>query len=248
MSELKTVPFEPGQPVVLGAGPVHARRWYRTVVRQIDNAVIWLDGAPEDQPMLAVTQGEDVTCQTWRYMDALYNAEARISGAKQGPNPLVGLTVERAERTQRREYLRVPLAADAEGTYLGRRARSKDDPALVEPVPLQMTVADLSAGGLRGRSTIPMQPGDELTLALPLPRSESSVAPSVNVRGRVVDLPDLPPPLNLRARVVRLCEPVARGVTYEVGVAFIDVAREDHERIIRFAMEVQRDRRRRGMI
>jgi c-di-GMP-binding flagellar brake protein YcgR len=93
-----------------------------------------------------------------------------------------------------------------------------------------------------------MQPGDELTLTLPLPRSEKSTAPSVNVRGRVVDLPDLPPPLNLRAKVVRLCESAARGVTYEVGVAFIDVAREDRERIIRFAMEVQRDRRRRGMI
>jgi c-di-GMP-binding flagellar brake protein YcgR len=156
--------------------------------------------------------------------------------------------VERAERTQRREYLRVPMAAEAEGMYLGRLPREGDDREPIEPVPLQMIVADLSAGGLRGRGTIPMQPGDELTLTLPLPRSEKNTAPSVNVRGRVVDLPDLPPPLNLRGRVVRLCESAARGITYEVGVAFIDVAREDRERIIRFAMEVQRDRRRRGMI
>jgi hypothetical protein len=71
----------------------------------------------------------------------------------------------------------------------------------------------------------------------------------VHLRGRVVALPDLPEPLNLRARVVRLIEtgrPL--DLTREIGVVFVDLTRATQERIIRFALDVQRDRRRRGMM
>lgn len=248
MSEGTIVPFEPGQPVIVGAGPIHGRRWYRTAVRFVDDQGVWIDAAPENQPAIQVKTGEDVTCQTWRIMDALYNAEARITGAREKPRQLVGIVVEKAERTQRREYVRVPMIAEAEGQYLGQTAREEHGRGAIEPIALTMRVVDLSAGGLRGRSSVPMQPGDELTLALPLPRSASSGESRLNVRGRVVDLQDMPPPLDLRARVIRLVERSARDQLFEVGVTFVDLSRETRERIIRFALDVQRDRRRRGLL
>jgi hypothetical protein len=49
--------------------------------------------------------------------------------------------------------------------------------------------------------------------------------------------------------VVRLVEVETEDqLICEIGVAFIDVTRDARERIIRFAMDVQRDRRRRGLL
>jgi hypothetical protein len=71
----------------------------------------------------------------------------------------------------------------------------------------------------------------------------------LHLRGRVVALPDLPDPLNLRGRVVRLIETMRpKHLSPEIGVVFVDVTREARERIIHFALDVQRDRRRRGML
>jgi len=260
MNAPTAVLFEPGQIVVLGAGPEQTRRWYRTIVQRIDSRVVWVDGAPEDQPLLEVQPGEDVTCHTWRHMDALYQAEARVAFVRLAPEPLVGLTILSAERIQQREYVRVPLSTVATGVYLGSGVSS--DQAQAQP--LHLEVHDLSAGGLRGRSDLPLAPGDELTLDLVLPRAEdprteparthhlrteSRLELPLHLRGRVVALPDLPEPLNLRARVVRLIE-TARpdDLSPEIGVVFVDLTRETRERIIRFALDVQRDRRRRGMM
>jgi hypothetical protein len=257
MTGQMAVPFEPGQIVVLGAGPEQARRWYRTTVLRVDSHVVWVDGAPEDQPIVDVQPGEQVTCHTWRSMDALYQAEARVAFARLGSEPLVGLTVLRAERIQQREYVRVPLSTVATGSYVG--SAREDAPRTVS-----LDVHDLSASGLRGRSDLPLAPGDELTLELTLPRAEGPrsepgrpqrLRPQnllelpLSLRGRVVALPDLPEPLNLRARVVRLIEtsrPDDLGP--EIGVVFVEPSREARERIIRFALDVQRDRRRRGMM
>lgn len=262
MTDLTAVPFEPGQVVVLGAGPGETRRWYRTIVQRVDARVVWVDGAPEGQPLVEVQPGQHVTCHTWRYMDALYQAEARVAFARLAPEPLVGLTVLRAERIQQREYVRVPLSTVATGVYLGPEAGS--DQAQEQVVHLE--VLDLSAGGLRGRSDLPLSLGDELTIELTLPRSEDPsktepvrsphplpehrLALPLHLRGRVVALPDLPEPLNLRARVVRLVERTMRReqLSPEIGVVFVDLTREARERIIRFALDVQRDRRRRGML
>jgi hypothetical protein len=258
VTEPAAVPFETGQIVVLGAGPEQSRRWYRTTVQRVDARVIWVDGAPEDQPLVEIQPGESVTCHTWRNMDALYQVQARVAFARLAPEPLVGLTILGAERIQQREYVRVPLSAVATGTYLGSTATS------AQTQPLHLEVHDLSAGGLRGRSDLPLSPGDELTLDLPLPpadgsrddlarprhlRSENRLDLPVRLHGRVVELLDLPEPLNLRARVVRLIEtPRSQDLSPEIGIVFVDLTRETRERIIRFALEVQRDRRRRGMM
>jgi c-di-GMP-binding flagellar brake protein YcgR len=191
-------------------------------------------------------------------MDALYQVQARVAFARLAPEPLVGLTVLGAERIQQREYVRVPLSTIATGMYLGSTATSAQEE------PLHLQVHDLSASGLRGRSDRPLAPGDDLTLDLPLPRPtatqpdqarfrsprpETRVDQPVHLRGRVVELLDLPEPLNLRARVVRLIEnSQAQDLRPEIGVVFLDLTRETRERIIRFALDVQRERRRRGMM
>jgi hypothetical protein len=250
MNGLLRAPFEAGQPVVLGAGPQHARRWYRTSVHRVEAGTIWLHGAPFDQPYVDVRPGEDVTCHTWRYMDAAYQVQAKVAFMGGDPEPVVGLTIHEAARIQQREYVRVPLSIEAWGLYLG----SEDRPAILDDAadqPVRLEIRDLSAGGLRGRSDLPLAPGDELEIDLSLPRAEEIVA-AIRLDGRIVAQPDLPDSINLRARVVRLIDTrdtrLSEHRACEIGVAFLDVPREAQERIIRFALEVQRDRRRRGML
>src|ERR1043165_844120 len=98
MTDATSVPFEPGQPIVLGVGPANSRRWYRTIVAQVDARVVWLDAAPEGQPSLDVQPGDRVTCHTWRHMDALYQVDGHISFARLAPEPLVGFSTHSAER------------------------------------------------------------------------------------------------------------------------------------------------------
>jgi hypothetical protein len=244
VSDAKSVPFEAGQIVVLGAGPDHDQRWYRTHVKKVDDRMIWLDGAPEDQPPVDVQPGEAVACHTWRSMDALYAAEGRVTFVRLGNEPLVGLTIQRAERIQQREYVRVPLKVTATGLHLGTETRELDVPREIH-----LDVFDLSANGLRGRANVPLNPGDEITLDLPLPKADAEPELPIHLRGKIVALPDLPEPLNLRARVVRLVEAAHAGdLSHEIGVSFLDIPREARERLIRYALEVQRDRRRRGMM
>ena len=244
MSETLAVPFMPGQIVVVGVGPADAQRWYRTCVVKVDERMVWLDGASSDESDLDVQPGETVICHTWRSMDALYEAELRIAFTRLAPNPLIGVTVLRADRIQQREYVRIPLSAVATGLYLGT-----DSFDLARPTPLELDIYDLSASGLRARGNLPLTPGDEIEIDLSLPKADSDTGAPVHLRGRVVALPDLPEPLNLRARVVRLVEAAHSGdLSHEIGLTFVDVPREARERIIRYALEVQRDRRRRGMM
>src|SRR4051794_12779149 len=146
MSESTAVPFEHGQIVVLGAGPTESRRWYRTSVKKVDERMIWLDGAPPDQPVLDVEPGQAVACHTWRSMDALYAAEGRIAFARLAPDPLVGITIHHGERIQQREYVRLPLSTVATGLHLGNGVHE-----ISAPRTLHLRVNDLSASGLRGR-------------------------------------------------------------------------------------------------
>jgi c-di-GMP-binding flagellar brake protein YcgR len=161
------------------------------------------------------------------------------------PGPLVGLTILESRRIQQREYVRVPLSTEAWGFC------DKPGAPVEEIAPFRLQVQDLSAGGLRGRTGGSLTPGDEITIDLPLPDALPPQTPQpLLLRGRVVALHDLPEPLNLRARVVRRVEMSLPddALACEIGVAFLDVPKEARERIIRFALSVQRDRRRRGML
>jgi len=245
------VPFEAGQPVIVGVGPMHERRWYRTSIRRVDARIVWLDGVAEDESVVDVQPGQEITCHSWRAMDALYQTVGRVAFTRLAPEPLVGLTVNSVERIQQREYVRVPLSTEATGLYLGPVAQDDTVSPPHAPTSVQLAVYDLSAGGLRGRSNVPLHPGDELSIDLPLPHAHTDVFVPVHLRGRVVTLPNLPSPLNLRARVVRLIDndnAAHDDPFHDIGIAFVDVSKEARERIIRFALDIQRERRRRGMM
>jgi hypothetical protein len=245
MTQTTQVPLEPGQTVVLGVGAVGHERWSRTSVAHIDARMVWLDAAPEGQPSIDAQPGTEVVCHTWRNMDALYRVRARVGMCRLAPEPLVGLLILESRRIQKREYVRVPLSTDAR-VYFGGPSTS-DETANS----FGLRVQDLSAGGLRGRTERSLTAGDELTIDLPLPDAPPPLPPtSLILRGRVVALHDLPEPLNLRARIVRQVETglPEDALSCEIGVAFLDVAKEVRERIIRFALRVQHDRRRRGML
>src|SRR4051794_24652307 len=192
------VPVEPGQEVVLGVGGTGREQWSRTVVAHIDTPMIWLDAAPVGQPAIEVDPGTEVICHTWRHMDALYQMRARVAMLSLGMSPLVGLNILESRRVQQREYVRAPLATEARGFY--------PPPVLTGAgtTSFRLQVQDLSAGGLRGRTERLFEPGDELSIDLPLPDAPPpQTSLPLLLRGRVVALHDLPEPLNLRARVVR---------------------------------------------
>jgi hypothetical protein len=242
MTETTQLPLEPGQTVVLGVGPDGRERWSRTIVTRVDARMVWVDAAPEGQPPIEVKPGQDVVCHTWRYMDALYEVQATVGMTRLEPGPLVGLVILSSRRVQHREYVRVPLSTEARGFYAG------PDPSGTLVWPFRLQVQDLSASGLRGRTGRTLMPGDEIAIDLALPTAEPAAPTPLPLRGRVLARPDLPEPLNLRARVVRRVETALRNdLDCEIGLAFLDVPKEDRERIIRFALSVQRDRRRRGM-
>ncbi|MCC7370290.1 MAG: PilZ domain-containing protein [Chloroflexi bacterium] len=237
--------------MILGTGPADARRWYRTLVHRVDQQTVWVEGAPPAAPRVQVEPGEEVTCHTWRYMDAAYQIHAKVAFARLDPEPLYGLAVRDLERIQKRAYVRVPVSAEAWAYYLGSATHHVDlDEAMEHP--LHIDVRDLSAGGLRGRANLLLEPGDELEIDLALPRSEREIVPPTpqpSFSGKVIALPELSAPLSLRARVVRLIDTgIEPTLECEIGVAFLDMPRAAQERIIRFALDVQRERRRRGLL
>jgi hypothetical protein len=243
MIQTSLVPFEPGQTVVLGIGHAGTEQWCRTIVVRVDGRLIWVDGAPDDQPPFEVEPGQNVVCHAWRAMDALYQVQARVALTRLAPRPLLGLEIRESQRIQQREYVRVPLSMQAWGFYQGLIAPGET------PSPFQLQISDLSASGLRGRTDRPLEPGDEIAIELPLDsREQDTGAAPLHLRGRIVALPDLPASLNLRARVVRHIGTAAPGdLASEIGLTFINIPREARERIIRFALGVQRDHRRRGI-
>ncbi|MGE3910314.1 MAG: flagellar brake protein [Chloroflexota bacterium] len=236
-----------GQAILLGSGPEQARRWYQTMVRRVDTHLIWVDGAPEDQPAVRVQPGEDVTCRTWRHMDALYHMNARVAFVQVTPEPLVGLKVQAVERIQNRAYVRVPCSTEARGRHLGPASPTRTSPVRE----VRVNLHDLSAGGLRGRASHPVSPGDELEIELSLPSAgRSNAATLLRGRDQQASLNASPEPLTLRARVVRLIgTPSAKdAAACEIGAAFLDASKAAQERIIRFTLDVQREHRRRGLL
>lgn len=244
MTEIVQVPFEPGQTVVVGIGEPGAEQWRRTMVTRVDRRLVWVDAAPEGQPPLDAEPGEQVVCHVWRNMDALYQVWGRVAMSRIADRPLVGLEILKSQRIQQREYVRVPLSTEAWGFHDGLIAPGET------PLPVRLQVCDLSASGLRGRAELNLAPGDELAIDLQLPGAAggASVVP-LPLRGRIVALPDLSNALNLRARVVRRVDsPLAGDLSSEIGMTFLDVTKDARERIIRFALDVQREHRRRGIL
>ena len=227
--------LEDGQVVVLELDDRGETKSYPTRVAHLDGDVVWIEAPAEYALPVALVEpatappASEIVIHTWRRMDARYTVRARLTAARTAPRPRLGVVIVGGERIQDREYFRVPLAIQAQATGIGPDG---------ETWLFALTVHDLSAAGLRARSQIPLATDAELRIALRLPD------PTTNVREILRSKP-----LNLRARVVRLIEPPRRpDLSCEIGVSFVDLPSRDRERIIRFALETQRERRRRGSI
>ena len=249
------LPVKPGQDIILGVDPNDDSRLHRTMVVRVDGRGVWVDASSEDEAGMVVPAGSDITCHTWRAMDALYTLRARVltiewesRPAAQPPTqpltqrddrpepradarPLLGLDVYECTRVQQRTFVRVQVAMSAPA-----RIKPKDG----ESRRFVLKVRDMSAGGLRAGTSEPLTNGDEIDLALRLPR---------DVEPRGLDAPPSTEPelLVLRGRIVRVAERPYAALRYDVGVAFVDIPAPLSERIIRFVLNTQRELRRRGL-
>jgi hypothetical protein len=242
------LPVGLGQAIMLGVDPNDESRWHRTTVVRVDDHGVWVDARSEESESgLVVPAGSDITCQTWRAMDALYTLRARVlrldwvrrptpsaddrAEEQTDARPLLGLDVYECTRVQQRTFVRVQVSMNAPA-----RIKPKEG----EPRRFMLKVRDVSAGGLRAGANELLSVGDELDLALRLPRDSES--PTVDTpRGQELDL------LVLRARVARVVEMPYAALRYDVGLAFLDVPADVSERIIRFVLNTQRELRRVGM-
>ena len=237
------LPVQVGQDIMLGVDPNDESRWHRSTVVRVDDRGIWVDATSDEEAGLISASGTDITCQTWRAMDALYTLRARIltiewvprssgqSADQAGDRPLLGLDVYDCTRVQQRTFVRVQVGMNAPA-----RIKRKD----AEPRRFVLKVRDVSAGGLRAGTNEPLTIGDDIDLALRLPRDVESRGPDASPS----EEPEL---LVLRGRIVRIGERPRAAVRYDVGVAFVDVPPSVSESIIRFVLNTQRELRRQGM-
>ena len=232
------LPVHVGQEIMLGLDPNDESRWHRTRIVRVDDRGIWVDARSRGDE-LTVPAGSYITCHTWRVMDALYTLRARVlrvewvqraAGDEADARPVLGLDVYECTRVQQRTFVRVQVAMNA--------------PARIKPTEGQerrfmLKVRDLSAGGLRAGTNEPLTVGEELDLALRLPRD-------VEPRGLDGSPSDDPETLVLRGRVVRVGERSYATLRYDAGLAFADVPAKVSERLIRFVLNTQRELRRKG--
>jgi hypothetical protein len=203
--------------------------WHVSRVIGQEAQVVWVAAPAALQARLADLRGTKVVIETWRNADAQYAAHADIVAVDWTPPYQLALMMEGATRIQRRDYVRVTMSMWAEETL----ALKPDG----DYRPFRLLIEDLSAIGLRGMVAHTIIPGAEVELAaddrfeLDLPLDDG--VPSLHVRARVVraiEIEDLP------------------SFDYEIGAEFVDIEPADHERLVRFVLQLQYDRARKGLL
>lgn len=154
-----------------------------------------------------------------------YEATTKVLDVLRDPMPILRLAVpETWERTQVREFFRVPAALDAQVRIIDRVGDEGDGtPWNTDWMAAQ--TRDISAGGCQLVLRTPLSRGDTVEL--------------------VVELPDHQ--MNLRA-VVRRCEPDPELLNhFVIGVSFTNMDEEDRQHLLRFAFQRQIELRKKGL-
>lgn len=220
---LERVPLQVGQQFLLGINHEDRREWHNGKVLSREGIKLRLECPPEAGPALRDSLGSEVIIDTWRIMDARYTLRARVLEILREQHPQMEVELLEGTRVQHREYFRVPVSLDPREAWL----ESTDE--AVPDKRIRLHLRDLSAGGLRARCSQTVNPLSTVRVRLTLPGSEV--------------------PLTLRARVVRVVdEPGPSSWPCEVGGAFLDLSQRDREEIIRFALRLQADEIKRGVI
>ncbi|HLI25949.1 MAG TPA: PilZ domain-containing protein [Chloroflexota bacterium] len=212
------VPLERGQPALLLLETDEPG--CQSWIAEQTGELVWIEATAEAAGDLRLQVGDEVLVRTWRPTDALYVLRGRVEQVHHGARLRVGLRLREATRQQQRQYFRVPLDVPAEEAYCLDQA--SDEPLVVH-------VRDLSASGIGLLTPVPLWVGAQLTLRVRLPGALA--------------------PLTLRARVVRVVEPQREPpALWQSGATLIDLPPETQELLIRFAIQVQQEWRRRGRL
>jgi hypothetical protein len=220
---LARVPLQPGQQFLLGVDHEGRREWHDGKILSRDGIQMRIECAPESDLALQSAPGTEIILDTWRLMDARYVLRARVLAVLPHEHPQVDVELIEGTRVQHREYFRVPISLEPCHAWVESRQPDVPDRQV------RLHLREISAAGLRARSSELLSVTSVLRIDCTLPGS------------RV--------PLALRARVMRvLDEPVPFVWPCEVGAAFIDLSTRDREEIIRFALRLQAEDIRQGVM
>ncbi|MFN0073204.1 MAG: flagellar brake protein [Chloroflexota bacterium] len=220
---LERVPLQPGQQFLLGVNYRDRREWYNGHVVSREGAVLRLEFPSEAAPALTESGGADVIIDTWRVMDARYTLRARVLTVLTQRAPQLDVELLDGTRIQHREYFRVPVSIDPRESWLESALETIPDKRI------RLHLRDLSAGGLRARCNQVLNVSSTIRCHVSLPGSS------------VV--------LTLRARIARVEEePGPTNWPCEVGASFIDLPASDREEIIQFALRLQAEDIKKGVI
>lgn len=154
-----------------------------------------------------------VLAYTHREIPCEVDAELVDGPAPGGPDPYLARTHGRPRRMQRRRAVRVPVHLIALAS-VGDQAEVAEVGAVTE---------DLSAGGALLRVARPLETGTPLTVRIMCGGATG--------------------PLDLEGRVVRCDRTPGDQRPWRIGLAFVEPAPADEERLVRFVFERQRELR-----
>lgn len=221
MIALERLPVDQGQQVVLGISHGTEVRWFRSRVAGRESDLVWLDAPVENGNPIIPHAGADVVVHTWRSTDAYYTLHSELLAIDDSDPPRLGLRVRETERVQRREYFRVEVSLDTEGSVVIESEHGEQS--------VELSLRDLSTSGMRALSTVLLLGGEELRVKLPLPGESGS--------------------FDLRAKVIRIIADIEQSpYACHFGAQFIDVPPGVRERMIRFTLGVQQERLRLGQV
>ncbi|NPV53674.1 MAG: flagellar brake protein [Firmicutes bacterium] len=161
--------------------------------------------------------------------DAVYSFDAQVVSRTLKPVPLVELRVSSAaERSQRREHVRVPAK-------LPVYYRNLSDPMAHKKLMDPAETVDISGGGLLAVFSASSR--------TPIPGDDSDLELELYLPGR-----DLP--VRLGGRAIRVWKEgdTEFGSLYKMAISFTRVEERDYEDIIRYIVERQRELRLKGVL
>jgi hypothetical protein len=213
---------------MLGLQGPQGARWFSTRTLKREEDRVWLERPLEWPSQLEDGEEREILLDISRPTDARYRARGQMV-ATELPEGVVAVRIIDAERIQRREFFRVETCITADEAILEEADGSQ--------VALRLYVINLSAGGLAARIAPAYGEAHELTLGM---GAEITIT---------FQLPGQADPLRLRARIVRLAPATGPSVlSREIAGEFVHPRPADRERLIRYALRVQTEYIRRGLI
>lgn len=184
------------------------------VIAKVRDEDVWVDLTDARDPLGKAEPGTKLMMRFIDHQGVCEREVTLISAGNPTPARLVFENPGVLPLVCRRQFFRVDTSLAF--TLTPKVSR----PGMLNGVPQKGMTQDLSAGGMRFRSSLPLQVGDPVQVTLPLLNGLSIVVP-----GQVALLTD------------------AGGGKRDVGVSFKDVPERVQDKLITFLLDVQRRQR-----